>query len=335
MHRIDGDKFINGNEDQGIEATKLNAEWFNSVQEELSNVVEGFGDALDGSNDSQLFDALKGRVWDNFVGHGNLDLSKCSGNAVVICDLVGDDPAVSVSGFKGILGIARHKNGSAFRFSSNGWECEVPEFGAVIFSGVNSSYTVVTSADAAVFKNILKAHDIRANSVVLEGGLDAAGRIAGRSISGSEGAFSKLVSPDEEPVGIDAPTVFNKLASFIKGVTISAEGAFVSFAKATFNNVVNFMHSVSFSGKTTFVGDVDIKGQSKFSGFCSMETVDVSNLNGSGRFAYLKLPTSVPSDPEEGSMYVSVQGGSGSSGVKYIVVLNVFAGDSWHRLLLE
>lgn len=323
MHRIDGDKFINGNEDQGIEATKLNAEWFNSVQEELANVVEGFGNALDESDDSQLFDALKGRVWGNFVGHGNLDLSKCSGNAVVICDLVGDDPAVSVSGFKGILGIARHKNGSAFRFSSNGWECEVPEFGAVIFSGVNSSYTVVTSADAAVFKNILKAHDIRANSVVLEGGLNAAGKIAGRSVSGSEGAFSKLVSPDEEPVGVDALTVFNKLASFIKGVTISAEGVFVSFAKATFHAAVNFKGAISVAGKST-LSSVDVLGDASFGGNCRIGVAYVEALSGHAGFTELELPTNKPDLPSEGSMYVSYEFDK--------VVLNVYLKGEWRKL---
>lgn len=325
MHRIDGDKFINGNEGQGIKATKLNAEWFNSVQEELANVVEGFGDALDDSDDSQLFGALKGRVWDNFVGHGNLDLSKCSGNAVVICDLVGDDPAVSVSGFKGILGIARHKNGSAFRFSSNGWECEVPEFGAVIFSGVNSSYTVVTSADAAVFKNILKAHDIRANSVVLEGGLNAAGKIAGRSVSGSEGAFSKLVSPDEEPVGVDALTVFNKLASFIKGVTISAEGVFVSFAKATFHAAVNFKSAVSFSGKATF-SETEFLNRASFKGGCTIENAIIRGLSGTAGFSELELPTVKPSIANDGSVYASYDSETKT------VALNVYIDGAWRKL---
>ena len=60
MHRIDNGTgvFVNGDETQGIEATRLNAEWFNSVQEEISAIIEAAGIALSGSDNGQLLKAF-------------------------------------------------------------------------------------------------------------------------------------------------------------------------------------------------------------------------------------------------------------------------------------
>lgn len=62
-----------------IDGTDLNAAWFNSVQEELCNIVTGFGGALDDSegfgNNSQILDVLqrigvKSGVWGSDVPNG-------------------------------------------------------------------------------------------------------------------------------------------------------------------------------------------------------------------------------------------------------------------------
>lgn len=60
MHRIDNGTgvFVNGDETQGIEATRLNAEWFNSVQEEIAAIIEAAGITLSGSDNGQLLKAF-------------------------------------------------------------------------------------------------------------------------------------------------------------------------------------------------------------------------------------------------------------------------------------
>ncbi|EIP6847657.1 hypothetical protein LTE61_004400 [Salmonella enterica subsp. enterica serovar Westminster] len=72
MHRIDTatasrDKFgagkngfTNGNPQTGVPATDLNAAFFDSVQEEICNVIErGAQATLDSNNDTQLLDAIR------------------------------------------------------------------------------------------------------------------------------------------------------------------------------------------------------------------------------------------------------------------------------------
>ncbi len=57
-------EFTNGNVAAGIAPTLLDAGWFNTVQRELINAVQGAGIKLDNKNDSQLFAAIK-RLIDN------------------------------------------------------------------------------------------------------------------------------------------------------------------------------------------------------------------------------------------------------------------------------
>uniref|UniRef100_UPI001F603327 phage tail protein n=1 Tax=Photorhabdus tasmaniensis TaxID=1004159 RepID=UPI001F603327 len=52
-------EFTNGNVAAGIAPTLLDAGWFNTVQRELINAVQGSGIKLDSKNDSQLFAAIK------------------------------------------------------------------------------------------------------------------------------------------------------------------------------------------------------------------------------------------------------------------------------------
>lgn len=64
MHKIDTEtaedgKFVDEDESQGIAGTDLNAAWFNSTQNELTNIVEGFGEELDDDNDAQILGILK------------------------------------------------------------------------------------------------------------------------------------------------------------------------------------------------------------------------------------------------------------------------------------
>lgn len=54
--------FTNGNAVGGIPATDLEDSWFDHVQEEIANVIEDLGVALDPNNRAQLLAALKGRL---------------------------------------------------------------------------------------------------------------------------------------------------------------------------------------------------------------------------------------------------------------------------------
>jgi hypothetical protein len=54
------DGWKDGNKVLGIMATVANATWFNAVQEELANAIEGAGLALDPANNAQLSSVLQG-----------------------------------------------------------------------------------------------------------------------------------------------------------------------------------------------------------------------------------------------------------------------------------
>ena len=90
MHKINTEtatqngEFTDGDEQQAIAPTDLNAAWFNSVQRELCNIVTEAGGSLDPSNDAQLWTALKKigfRV--DYSNDGDVDVSDFSGNTAI------------------------------------------------------------------------------------------------------------------------------------------------------------------------------------------------------------------------------------------------------------
>lgn len=62
LHGPGKNGFRDGNKPEGILATKLNAEWFNSLQEEVSNVIESEGIALDEDDNAQLLKAIEAKI---------------------------------------------------------------------------------------------------------------------------------------------------------------------------------------------------------------------------------------------------------------------------------
>ena len=54
--------FTDGDPVNGVLATRLNAEFFNQVQEEIASVIEGYGGELDGSNRQQLLQAIQSAI---------------------------------------------------------------------------------------------------------------------------------------------------------------------------------------------------------------------------------------------------------------------------------
>lgn len=71
------DGFVNGNPALAIASTDLNADWFNSMQEEVANAVEGSGQTLDVGNRSQLLMALR-------LGGPQVGIDTGSANACVV-----------------------------------------------------------------------------------------------------------------------------------------------------------------------------------------------------------------------------------------------------------
>lgn len=72
MHKIDtdtavGNEFVDGNAEAGVEATRLNASWFNTIQRELCNIVQKAGMALSKSDDGQVFSAIFKYIKDNGI----------------------------------------------------------------------------------------------------------------------------------------------------------------------------------------------------------------------------------------------------------------------------
>lgn len=62
--------FTNGSVATGVSPTNLEAEWFNTVQDELVHVVQGAGLSLDPENNSQLLAALKKLSTSYYVDSG-------------------------------------------------------------------------------------------------------------------------------------------------------------------------------------------------------------------------------------------------------------------------
>lgn len=82
------DGFTNGNAVSGIAATDLEDVWFDHVQEEIANVVEGAGLTLDASNRAQLLAAIQ-RMFATVVGSVRnlaMTLSAASASATLTAD---------------------------------------------------------------------------------------------------------------------------------------------------------------------------------------------------------------------------------------------------------
>ena len=63
--------FRNGDPANAILATRLQAEWFNALQEEVASVIEDAGIVLDGSNSSQLLEAITQKISDAAIVPGD------------------------------------------------------------------------------------------------------------------------------------------------------------------------------------------------------------------------------------------------------------------------
>lgn len=94
MHKIDTNtatangEFTDGDSSAALEATDLNAAWFNTVQRELCNLVEGTGINLDAVKDNQVFDAVKKLGFRSYYAStGVVNIGANSGNTIIFCDV--------------------------------------------------------------------------------------------------------------------------------------------------------------------------------------------------------------------------------------------------------
>lgn len=96
MHKIDTNtatangEFTDGDSSAAIDATDLNAAWFNTIQRELINLVQGTGQTLSSVDDSQIFKAVKKLGFQAFqVDNGTFDsAANNAGNIAIVCEPV-------------------------------------------------------------------------------------------------------------------------------------------------------------------------------------------------------------------------------------------------------
>lgn len=96
MHKIDTNtatangEFTDGDSSAALEATDLNAAWFNTVQRELINLVQGTNQTLNAVDDSQIFKAVKKLGFQAFqVDNGTFDsAANNAGNIAIVCEPV-------------------------------------------------------------------------------------------------------------------------------------------------------------------------------------------------------------------------------------------------------
>ena len=128
MHKIDGQynvggEFVDGNSGAGINATRLNAKWFNTIQRELCNIVQDAGITLSDEDDAQVVKSIvniviktiASKTFDGhmrFVSRSGQELD-VSANEISLVQRTGEKCVVDCNGFTLIdasgLMVARFK----------------------------------------------------------------------------------------------------------------------------------------------------------------------------------------------------------------------------------
>lgn len=230
MHRINSPtgRFVNKDPDHSIHATKLNAEWFNSVQEEVAAVIESAGIALDDDDDAQLLAAIK--ILRHYVDDGDsfvVSSPRVDGASSVLRYLGMDVN----DGSYNVVSVKSDGINSGFIADK---DLGTSEAGSTPVPGVHAQMTLTAQRLSFV-------RDAEAGS-------------------GAVGADEKV------SVGFDGILVCNRLATVIK-VFINQSGAQFN-VPSTFSNSVSFGNNVNFaSGKTVTLGgttqaaDVNVSGK--------------------------------------------------------------------------
>lgn len=156
MHRIDTEtavdgRFVNKDPDHSIRATKLNAEWFNSVQEEISNLLEENGVVLDPENESQLAEMFAPFLAGEFE---EITLSETSGGYSKKVKLDNESVAVQDSAPGSVKSATLNADGLVARVSSSvgGAESEL-KCNELVFKDVNGNVLSSLKKDDLNFGN--------------------------------------------------------------------------------------------------------------------------------------------------------------------------------------
>lgn len=126
MHRIDTEtavdgRFVNKDPDHSIRATKLNAEWFNSVQEEICNLLEDNGVTLSDSSNEQLKDLFHDLLRGNFgLSSIGADGSFSGKSLSINVHTQGTDQGCAVVANNGGIFVAGDDGSNLFQVNSTG-----------------------------------------------------------------------------------------------------------------------------------------------------------------------------------------------------------------------
>lgn len=118
------DGFRNSNKGAGISATQVDADWCNHLQEELANVIEGQGIALDPEDRTQLSQAiekaLKNAQRSVILDDAVFDASVADGEAVYwdSANSLFDEAIADGTGKQNAVGIADVTNSKVYAFGS-------------------------------------------------------------------------------------------------------------------------------------------------------------------------------------------------------------------------
>lgn len=156
MRRIDTEtavdgRFVNKDPDHSIRATKLNAEWFNSVQEEIANLLEENGVVLDPENESQLAEMFAPFLAGEFE---EITLSETSGGYSKKVKLDNESVAVQDSAPGSVKSATLNADGLVARVSSSvgGAESEL-KCNELVFKDVNGNVLSSLKKDDLNFGN--------------------------------------------------------------------------------------------------------------------------------------------------------------------------------------
>jgi hypothetical protein len=99
MHRIDeygatvDNQFTEGDPATATPATKVTNDWLNAVQEEVANVIENYGVALDKLDNTQLYTVIAAAIAAAVTAHGDLTTAHDSTSAATASKIMQRDAA--------------------------------------------------------------------------------------------------------------------------------------------------------------------------------------------------------------------------------------------------
>lgn len=176
--------FTNGSVATGVSPTILDAGWFNTVQNELVNIVQGAGLSLDDSNDAQVFEALK-----------KLLLAQNAGRLLGVKVFTASGTYTPTAGTKAIMvEVVGGGGGGGNASASSSSTCGLGVGGGG--GGYAKSYLTVVPASASVIVGAGGAAASAGGQSSFNGSIIAYGGNAGSSTL--SGTFSNSLSPSNQ-----------------------------------------------------------------------------------------------------------------------------------------